>query len=59
MRIGIFVNGMKMVDYDIEDYQMALEALNHVYEETGVPHELKIIDEWMIIWNKESVSNGW
>ena len=41
--VGIFVNGMKMADYDIEDYSMALEALNHAYEETGVPHELKLI----------------
>jgi len=41
--VGIFVNGMKMADYDIEDYSMAIEALNHAYEETGEPHELRLI----------------
>lgn len=45
MKIGIFLAGEKMADYDIEDYSMALEALVHAYQETGIPHELKVIDE--------------
>lgn len=43
MKIGLFVNGMKVCEFDISDYAQALQELNYVYEETEIPHELKFI----------------
>jgi len=44
MKIGLFVNGMKVLEYDISDYTQALEDAKIAYEESGVPHEIKFVE---------------
>lgn len=44
-KVGLIVNGMRMKEYDLTDYAQALEDLKYVYEETEIPHELRIYEE--------------
>ena len=39
-KIGLFINGMQVMEYELAEYDRALADLNYVYEETETPHEL-------------------
>ena len=38
------MNGIQVMEYDYDNYETALEDAKFAYEETGVPHEIKIVN---------------
>lgn len=40
---GLYIDNKLMVQYS--NFEEALHALKYTYEEAGVPHELKIVNE--------------
>lgn len=39
---GLFIDDMLMAEYS--SFEDALQSLNFVHQETGVPHELKMVE---------------
>lgn len=43
-KLGLFLNGELIIEYPVEAFHQAIDDCKFATEETGVIHELKIID---------------